>query len=204
MTELDVSSYPLPKASGHLLGAAYVPGLSAPGVSLPHTLPSSCPSEERLMCPPCSDYRGLAGQHGAWLPTPQALLVPEWETAVCPFPPPLCLGRLHKIHSVLQARSQLSQFSSLRSMLCLVLNHIGRTAAVGQGHPLEHSLVSSPALMDPRPHCVFLEAFRLDGKYLLRSGAHSTGQYVESMHKPGMMEAKNLGQYFRHHLHLGA
>lgn len=89
-------------------------------------------------------------------------------------------------------------------MLCLVLNHIGQTAAVGQGHPLERSLVSSPALLDSRPHCVFLEAFCLDGKCLLRSGAHSTGQYVESMHKPGMMEAKSLGQYFRHHLNLGA
>lgn len=37
MTELDVGTYPLPKASGHLLGTAYVPDLIAPGFSLPHS-----------------------------------------------------------------------------------------------------------------------------------------------------------------------
>lgn len=171
------------------------------------SLPSPWPSEEWLMCPLCSDYKDLARQLCAWLSTPWAPASPWMRNSCLLLPlPRLCLGWLHKMHAVLQARSQLSLVSGLWSMSYLVFNYIGQTAAVGQGHPLKHSLVPDLSLLGSRPKCVFLGVVGVDGKCLLHQGPTTLGCMSNSRilastwapPAPGsLLEMQNLGPHLR-------
>lgn len=101
-------------------------------------------SEEKLM--PCldSDYRNMASS-----PVPSFSFPRPWwplnEKELPDHLPLPTLDRLHKVHALLQARSQFYQIPGPEALHIYIFNYTGQRSTTGQGHALKHNVTSSPS-----------------------------------------------------------